>query len=796
MKPAPQKEIEFYDLFHLREAWIQIQRKRAQGGIDGVSVDEFAKHAEKHLQELSQQLQAGKYVPEPYQRIYMRQKGSSARPLGLPTVKDKVAQMAVRNAIEPIFNATFKDCSYAYRPGKGHRKAIRRVEHYLGMGNVWVTTCDIDKFFDSLVHKILLSLIEEKIKDPRILRLIKLWLKIGIVHKEEYRETDKGVPQGGIISPLLSNIYLHPFDVHMASKRINLVRYADDFVELQHSQKRAEAAYETSKVFLETRLKLKLNLVERKTWHVKKGFVFLGIQFRGYRRTISPEKFQKACTKITEICQIGRGKPLWKVIEELNESITSWRYYYGHGDTDQQFKDIEQLIQTKLNSLVHEKLGKKQIKSQSEAEKILSRLKFLILKKFAKQKRFIKAILRAPAKEKTPDEKKDQHIKGKGKPPRDEPVKSGTKPKSQAGADLSETHIKRQIAHKKKKYQRRRAESSELIVTRPRCKIGKMYERIVIRDFKGKILQQIPHMKLKHIMILAKQVSLSSDVIYMCGNAKIPIDFINYQGQPIARLSHPDFPRKEVGLAQLRAFTNRKAEFLAKTIVEAKIRNQLNLMKYFHKYRKEVDAAFGELFAQEEKRIESYLAELDELDGDWSLKQKRGTLFAIEGRAASSYWNLIRALIKDDVEFKSRQHRGASDLFNCMLNYGYGILYSRVWGAVLRAGLNPMLSFLHTDQPKSPSLVFDLIEEFRPQAVDRVMVSLIGRGERLRMSRKFLDDATRRKVLKNVLERLNIPVNFRDKQKSLAQIINYQARELAQYLQGQKPRYWPFIGKW
>lgn len=244
----------------------------------------------------------------------------------------------------------------------------------------------------------------------------------------------------------------------------------------------------------------------------------------------------------------------------------------------------------------------------------------------------------------------------------------------------------------------------------------------------------------------------------------------------------------------MQAFNNGKAKELAAIFVEAKIRNQLNLMKYFHKYRKEVDEEFAKIFTEEEQRIEQYLAELDALPENMPLEEVRGKLLAIEGRAGSSYWRLVRELVKDEVEFKRREHRGATDLFNCLLNYGYGILYSRIWGAVLRAGLNPMISFLHVEQPGS--LVFDLIEEFRPQAVDRVIISMIGRGERLKMGGSFLDKKTRKHLLKNILERLNIPFQFRDRERTLTQVINFQARSLVQFLQGKKSRYWPFIAKW
>lgn len=768
----------FYDLFHLREAWLLVKQKGARGGIDGVSLAEFERNVEKNLAKLSEELETNRYIPEPYQRIYTKQVKGEPRALGLPTVRDKIVQMAVKNCIEPIFNVTFLDCSYAYRPNKGHRKALRRVEHYLEMKNLWVTTCDIDNFFDSLNHDILMNLVKKKISDERILRLISLWLKIGIIHGDEYRDIDKGVPQGGIISPLLSNIYLHPFDEHMVNRKLNLVRYADDFIILTRTRLQAEEAHELARNFLETQLKLKLNPVRKKAWHVKEGFVFLGLEFRGYQRTIAPEKFEKALMKIQRIFRSG---DLQEVIKRLNESISSWRYYYGTGNTFHQFQKLERTIQEGLISLVHKQLAEKKISSKEEAKKILMRLDFLIPKKFHAREQFVNSILTGKIRE-----KKVHREKAKKK----KPATVRAKPKKVP------TDIQRDIIRKKKKYQRRQATGRELVISEPGYRLGKMYQRIVVRKH-GMIVNQIPSMRLKYIMITTRGISLSSDVIRFCAHSKIPIDFLDIRGQPIARLTNPHFPRYKVGLAQLEAFINGKAKILAKTFVEAKVRNQLNLIKYYYKYRKEVDEEFTGKFYEEEARMEGYLKELAELTrGDWKLDEARGQLFAIEGRAASSYWSVIRELIKDEVRFERRVHRGARDLFNSLLNYGYGILYSRVWQAILRAGLNPTISYLHVDQPKKGSLVFDLIEEFRPQAVDRVIISMISKGVRMEMNGKYLSRETCRKVIQNVLERLNVPIKFRDREMSLAEIIHYQAKGLALYLEGKKSRYWPFIGKW
>jgi len=545
---------------------------------------------------------------------------------------------------------------------------------------------------------------------------------------------------------------------------------------------------------LRTRLKLRLNASQQRARHVKSGFVFLGLQFRGYQRTIAPKKFKKARLKIEQICSKGRTRPLHHTVRELNESIKSWRYYYGHANVEQQFAELEGVLNRQLAALVAAKRAAGEVQSVEEARAELKQLDFLLQKSRASRRRFIQETLKgqAPRQERRPRAETTPSKGGRQRGRRSEPRHK----RGHGSEDVaSPTAIKHAVSRKKKKYQRRHAAAVELVISQRGYRLGKMYDRIVVRE-RGFVIRQASKRTLRHVLILAKGVSLSSDVVYFCGENGISLDFIDFRGRPIARLSSPEQPILDAGLAQLHAFNNGKAEFLARTFVEAKVRNQLNLMKYFHKYRKDVHAEFTARFADEEARIQGYLEELDELRGNWSLEGNRGKLLAIEGRAASSYWALVKLLVEDRVEFPGRVRKGATDLFNSLLNYGYAILYSRTWGAVLRAGLNPLISFLHADRPRAPTLVFDLVEEFRPQAVDRVVVTLFSRGEKLGLKQGRLDRSSRRKLVANIVERLNTPMRFRGRERCLADIIHQQAGDLAQFLQGKRRTYRPFIAPW
>ena len=237
---------------------------------------------------------------------------------------------------------------------------------------------------------------------------------------------------------------------------------------------------------------------------------------------------------------------------------------------------------------------------------------------------------------------------------------------------------------------------------------------------------------------------------------------------------------------------------LARTFVYGKLKNQLNLVKYYHKYRKRVDEAFAQTFTEVGQKFDALIAELRAFtpaDPDYNVGRQR--LFAFEGQGGNLYWRMIRLLLEDDVEFAGRERQGATDLVNSLLNYGYGLLHPRVHHALVLAGLNPRVSFLHTFQNGKPTLVFDMIEEFRPQAVDRAIFSMITKGEELAIDPKEnrLTRETVRKVIQNVLERLATPVRYRGQKKPLQEVIQFQAKLLAAHLYG-KEHYRPFIARW
>ncbi len=226
----------------LEAAWEKVLGNEGAAGVDGQSIKRFEAHAELYLTELSTALRNGSYQPQPIRRVEIPKGDGRTRPLGIPTVKDRIVQTAVKFALEPIFEAMFRPTSYGFRPGCGCRDALREVAQLIADDYAYVVDADFESYFDSIPQERLMQRVEERVSDGRILALLRSWLKQDIMHGLQRWTPIAGTPQGAVISPLLANIYLHPLDDLMAARGHRMVRYADDFVVLCKSREEADAA--------------------------------------------------------------------------------------------------------------------------------------------------------------------------------------------------------------------------------------------------------------------------------------------------------------------------------------------------------------------------------------------------------------------------------------------------------------------------------------------------------------------------------------------------------------------------
>lgn len=323
--------------------------------------------------------------------------------------------------------------------------------------------------------------------------------------------------------------------------------------------------------------------------------------------------------------------------------------------------------------------------------------------------------------------------------------------------------------------------------------VGKKSERLVIKQRDG-TREEKPLFDIEQIMISSNGVSISSDAVRECMNRGVQIVFANRQGQPYGVLSGPELNGTvKTRRAQLMAYHDQRGVNFAKEVARAKVQNQINTIKYFLKSRKE-DESLVAICETYIRAMQTAIRQIKKIDGD-NIDAVREQIMAAEGHAGRSYWQAVSQLLPAELAFDQREHRGARNQVNMMLNYGYGILYSKAWQVIILAGLDPYGGFLHVDRPGKPSLVLDFVEEFRQAIVDRVVLASLLRGFRARLEDDFLDQSTRRELAARINERLKATDRYEKKKMRLQNIMLSQARRLATFLRGEA-EYKAHIGRW
>lgn len=337
----------------LSAAWARVQANGGAAGVDGVSVERFAARSEVYLAELAPALRDGSHRPQPVKRVDIPKGDGRTRPLGIPAVKDRIVQTAVKHALEPIFEAAFHPASYGFRPGRGCHDALREVDRYLKDGFSYVVDADLESYFDSIPHERLMERVAERVSDGRILALLRGWLGQDVLKGMERWTPTSGTPQGAVISPLLANIYLHPLDEHMAALGHRMVRYADDFVVLCESREAADAALAEIRRWAAAN---GLRLQPDKT-HVGncrqpgQGFDFLGYRFEAGRRWVRKKSLARIKDGIRAKTRRTRGQSLARIVADLNPMLRGWFGYFKHAHP-YTFYRLDQIVRRRLRALL------------------------------------------------------------------------------------------------------------------------------------------------------------------------------------------------------------------------------------------------------------------------------------------------------------------------------------------------------------------------------------------------------------------------------------------------------------
>jgi RNA-directed DNA polymerase len=337
----------------LEIAWRKVERNKGAAGVDGQSVERFAAVADRYLTELHEDLKNGSYRPSPVKRVSIPKGGGQTRPLGIPTVKDRIVQTALKMTIEPVFEVQFRQGSYGFRPGRGCKDALREVDRLLKEGYTHVVDADLKSYFDTIPHDRLMARVGETISDGRVLKLIDGFLKQEIMSDMARWQPTTGTPQGAVLSPLLANIYLHPLDLLMEQNGRRMVRYADDFVILCRTEDEAEAALREIGAWTAAN---GLTLHPDKTRVADsrqpgQGFEFLGYRFEAGHRFVRKKSLKAFKDKVRAKTKRSRGDSLARIIADLNPALRGWFGYFKHA-TPTLFRNLDRFVRRRLRAVL------------------------------------------------------------------------------------------------------------------------------------------------------------------------------------------------------------------------------------------------------------------------------------------------------------------------------------------------------------------------------------------------------------------------------------------------------------
>ena len=337
---------------NMQRAWDRVRANKGAPGIDGMTVDEFLEFARPHWEGILQALRSGRYNPQPVRRTEIPKSSGGTRPLGIPTVLDRVIQQAVAQVLTPIFEEIFSDHSYGFRPGRSAHDAVKAVQEMRSWGCCYAVDADLSKFFDKVNHDVLMRLLAKHVHNKSVLRLIGKYLRAGVVldpksNPTTVTATPTGVPQGGPLSPLLANVVLHELDCELARRGHCFVRYADDFIVLVRSQRTGERVLGSIRRWLQTNLRLELNDSKSSVVSVE-GCEFLGFVFRGNQIRWSDKSEREFKRRIKELTKRSWGVSMGYRLFKLSEYIRGWMGYFGISEYYSSLPRIDEWLRRRI----------------------------------------------------------------------------------------------------------------------------------------------------------------------------------------------------------------------------------------------------------------------------------------------------------------------------------------------------------------------------------------------------------------------------------------------------------------
>lgn len=341
------------ETWNMREAWRRVRRNGGAAGADGLSVDETAEHLKRHWVRIREALLRGEYQPQPVRSAEIPKPGGGIRELGIPSATDRLIQQALLQVLTPIFEPAFHPSSFGFRPGRGAHDAMKQAKAYVQEGRKWVADADLEKFFDRVNHDILMGMLAKRIRDGRVLKLIRRYLKAGIMRQGVCEGREEGTPQGGPLSPLLANVILNAVDWQLERRGLAFCRYADDCNIYVRSRKSAQRALSTLR-HLVGKLKLRLNESKSAADRVSRR-KFLGFQVwyagAGAKLRVADKALKTFKDRVRRLTSRSRGRSVENVVKELGVYLTGWKAYFRLADTPKRFTELDGWIRRRLRAI-------------------------------------------------------------------------------------------------------------------------------------------------------------------------------------------------------------------------------------------------------------------------------------------------------------------------------------------------------------------------------------------------------------------------------------------------------------
>jgi group II intron reverse transcriptase/maturase/CRISPR-associated endonuclease Cas1 len=795
----------------LEAAWELVRGRRGGGGADGVSIGRFEELRADELRALSREIRERTYRPRPLRRVWIPKANGERRGLGIPAVRDRVAQAAALLTLTPLFEPTFLDCSYGYRPGRNAHQAIALLEGLRDEGLVWVVNADIRKCFDRIPHDLLLARLEASIPDADLIGLLRAWIEVRTAGEPgEGLVPACGIPQGAPISPLLANVYLHPLDVAMTQRGIPWIRYADDTLCVAASREDAELALAELRAFVTGQLRLELKAEKSGIASFEEGFDFLGFRFQGAEKGIAQERrvgYRKKILQLATTAARDRGQQLAKV----RETLVGFRSYFRTGEP----KTTEEL--TRLDEWGRKVMTRFLRTRPAELEWIGSLLEPPKSDDPSRYDWYVPSLV-----PKVEEQRKAEKIPGEAKmpppaasvemilaptgtvlpaaeamvttedaanpepPPSAEPPAAGTE--RLENLFLNEGYAKEDLREFLRlgvgQEEPLLSEDGSLFISLHGCALGKVSQQLVVRKARVDVFH-VALRDLKQVAVQAVGVVVSSTLLRELTKRGVPLHFLDWRGVPFADVHAPSRESPSILRGQLRAYESAKGVEISREMLTAKGQNQAQLVKLYARYRARTDPVLGHVLDAAVATMERNVAAFAAVDGP-SIDAVRGRFLAIEGRIAAAHFRAIAALLGPEWGFTARtRQKEGFDAVNSTLDYLYGLLYTTCHRALAAAGLDLRLGFVHTDGPDGKlSLLYDFVEEFRALGADRPALALLTRGSKITKTRDGrLSIPTRRKLLRAYVRNLSARCRYRGDRRSLAEIIDAQARHLADILE-------------